>query len=43
MKRIVLIPTVTADGRHIILRAVEESPLDRVRRALRRLAAAARG
>jgi hypothetical protein len=36
MTRILLIPTRTADGRHIILRAVVASPLQRLREALRR-------
>ena len=37
MPRIELIPTVTADGRRIIFRAVEVPAAERLRRALRRL------
>jgi hypothetical protein len=35
--RIILIPAPTADGRAIVLRAVAETPRDRLRRLLDRL------
>jgi hypothetical protein len=34
--RIVLIPALTADGRHIVLRAVALTPAERLRRLFRR-------
>jgi hypothetical protein len=36
MKRILLIPTRTSDGRHLILRGVLVSPVQELRAALRR-------
>lgn len=36
MSRIVLLPTPTSDGRHLILRAVVLTPRERLRRFLRR-------
>jgi hypothetical protein len=36
MKRVVLIPTPTPDGRRLVLRAVFESPWQRLRRFLSR-------
>jgi hypothetical protein len=36
MTRLVLIPTPTADGRHLILRAVALTPADWLRRLLAR-------
>jgi hypothetical protein len=35
--RIILIPAPTGDGRTIVLRAVEETPRERLRRLLERL------
>ena len=37
MTRVVLVPTPTADGRRIVLRAVAETPGDRLRRLAARL------
>jgi len=37
MKRFELIPTVTTDGRHIILQALPVGPRDRARRLVDRL------
>ena len=39
MPRIELIPSLTADGRHVIFRAVVLSPRERLRRFLRSLTA----
>ncbi len=36
MKRLILTPVLTADGRHLILRAELVSTLDRIRAFLRR-------
>lgn len=35
--RIILVPTPTADGRSVVLRAVVETPRERLRRLLQRL------
>jgi hypothetical protein len=40
VNRIVLIPSTTPDGRHIVFRAVELTPAERVRRFVRKLRAA---
>jgi hypothetical protein len=37
MTRLILVPALTADGRHVILRAVVLSPADRIRRFLTKL------
>jgi hypothetical protein len=37
MPRIVLIPSRTADGRHIVLRAIALTPAERLRRLARSL------
>jgi hypothetical protein len=37
VKRIVLIPALTSDGRHIILRAEVQTPGERLRRFVRKL------
>ena len=37
MPRIELIPEITTDGRHVILRGVPVTPRDRVRRLVERL------
>jgi hypothetical protein len=37
MNRIVLVPTRTADGRHLVLRAVALTPAERLRRLAERL------
>jgi len=39
VNRIVLIPSTTPDGRHIVLRAVELTPAERLRRLVRKLRA----
>ncbi len=36
MKRVVLIPTPTADGRRVVLRAKVETPWERLRRLFSR-------
>ena len=35
MTRLILVPALTSDGRHVILRAVAVSPLESLRRLLR--------
>jgi hypothetical protein len=35
--RIILVPTLTADGRNIVLRAVVLTPRERLRRLIRRV------
>jgi hypothetical protein len=37
MTRILLIPSPTADGRHVVLRAVALTPMERLRRLVRSL------
>jgi hypothetical protein len=37
MPRIRLVPVVTADGRHIVLQAIRETPRETVRRLAERL------
>jgi hypothetical protein len=37
MTRLILVPAPTADGRHVILRAVVISPVESLRRLLRSL------
>jgi hypothetical protein len=39
VNRIVLIPSTTPDGRHVVLRAVELTPAERLRRLVRKLRA----
>jgi hypothetical protein len=43
MTRLELIPQVTADGRHVVFKAVAPKGPERVRRAIRRALAALRG
>ena len=43
MARIELIPQVTADGRHVVLKAVAPKGPERLRRAIRRALVALRG